>query len=255
MKRVKIIAASLTVLSLLSSGPIAAKTVSGQEPAAKVIRLVASTIGLSRDELNRAFFVIADFQARKLTLPELDALSDDQVLAKIDFDAEPYASLESEQMMLIAKRYELEVEMLASRANVDIEKFRQFYRTFDMTMTTALSLNRYAAAPGGSAAGAKSSAHATLSYFDDDDFDGPVVECGRSCRVIIEQMFDDFQDQLDIIAAMQDWENQNGAQPVGTTARIVDSESGSFIEVQKQLSSVPWAPLSTDLKCATVACS
>lgn len=254
MNKIKLIAASLTVLLFLSSGTVDAKQSPRPNPAADVISIVASTIGLSRDELNRAFFTISDYQSRKLTLPELESLSDDQVLAKIDFYAEPYASLESEQMMIIAKRYELEVQMLADHANVELEKFQQFYRTFDMTMTTALRLNRYVAAHSDSTSVAKFLPESAFSYFDEDDFDGPVVECDRSCQTITEQIFDDIQDQLNIIGDMQNWENQNGSQPLETTARFVDSDTGNFIEVRKQFSSVTWIPLKGGSKCGAAAC-
>ncbi len=254
MNKVKLITSVLTAVSILCSGIAYAKQPPRPDPASDVIRTVASAIGLSRDELNRAFFVISDYQSQKLTLPQLESLSDDQVLAKFDVHAEPYASLESEQMMLIAKRYELEVEMLAARANVDLAKFRQFYRTFDMTMTTALSLNRYVATRGDSAAKNKFLSDSAFNYFDEDDFDGPVVECDRSCQAVMEQIIDDFQDQLNIIGDMQDWENQNDQLPVGTIARIVDSETGSFLTIQKQHRSVPWAPLGGGSNCGAAAC-
>ncbi|MDN7125607.1 hypothetical protein [Pseudidiomarina terrestris] len=241
----------IALLSSLGTVPVNAKERPRPDPGAEVMLLVASTVGLSRDELNRAFKVISDFQSRKFTLSELDSLSDDDVLAKINFATEPYASLDSQQLMLVAKRYEIETELLADRAGVDVEKFRQFYRTFDRTLTLALRLNRYVSAKQNTI----SSTDSSLSYFDEDDFDGPLIDCDRSCEAVQEKVWDDFIDQLNIVGDMQDWENQqNDEQPIGTVARIVDSESGNFIEVRKQFSTVSWVPLTGGSDCGAAAC-
>lgn len=234
--------AFLTLLSLLSAKPVNANDKQKPDPGAEVILLVASTVGLSRDELNRSFNVISDFQSRKFALSELDSLSDEDVLAKINFEAEPYASLESEQLILIAKRYEIETELLAARADVDVEKFRQFYRTFDSTLTLALRLNRYVSAKQHAVSKASYSSHASVSYFDDANFDGPLVSCQLSCDAVNHQIWEDLSVQLTLVGDMQGSAKQEGSYPEGTVARIVDHESGKFIEVRKQSSSLPWVP-------------
>lgn len=234
-------------LSLLVAAPVNAKQ--PLEPGDELILLWASTLGLSRDDFNQAFNTIADFQAGKFGLPQLESLSDNEVLAKIDFAAEPYASLESEQLMLFAKRYEIETTLLAERAGVDIDKFNQMYRTFDATVTLALRLNLNHAT--------QQNAMSSLNYFDEDDFNGPLVECNRSCEAVREQIWNEAMDSIGMIGDMQDWESRNGPQDVGTVARIVDSESGNFIEVRRQHSSMPWAPIrggSNGSNCGAVAC-
>ncbi|WP_404409108.1 hypothetical protein LG272_01255 [Pseudidiomarina marina] len=250
MKLRRVSISLITILSLLGSIPADAKERPRPDPGAEVMLLVASTVGFSREELNQAFKVISDFQSRKFTLSELDSLSDNEVLAKINFAAEPYASLDSQRLMLVAKRYEIETELLAARAGVDVDKFRKFYRTFDMTMTLALRLNRYVSAKQN----INYPTDPALSYFDVNDFDGPTIECDRSCEAVKEQVWEEFIDQLNIIGDMQDWENQNGSQPIGTVARIVDSESGKFVEVRKQFSSVSWVPLTSGSDCGAAAC-
>ncbi|WP_404409165.1 hypothetical protein LG272_01450 [Pseudidiomarina marina] len=235
--------AFLTLLSLLNAKPVNANDKQRPDLGAEVILLIASTVGLSRDELNRSFSVISDFQSRKFALSELESLSDEEVLAKVNLEAEPYANIETEHLMLIAKRYEIETELLAARADVDAEKFRQFYRTFDSTLTLALRLNRYVSAKQNSVSKTNYSNHASGSYFADVDFDGPIIDCRLSCDAVKDQVWEDLSVQLTLVGDIQDSAKQKGSYSEGTVARIVDHESGNFIEVRKQPYSLPWVPV------------
>lgn len=241
--------AFLTLLSLISAKPVNANDKQRPDPGSEVILLIASTVGLSRDELNRSFNVISDFQSRKFALSELDSLSDEDVLAKVNFEAEPYVNLNSEHLMLIAKRYEIETDMLAARADVDVDKFREFYRTFDSTLTLALRLNRYVSAKQKSVSKANYSNHASVSYFGDDDFDGPLIACKLSCDAVKDQIWEDLSVQLTLVGDIQGSAKQKGSYPEATVARIVDHESGKFIEVRKQSSSLPWVSFTGGSNC------
>ncbi|MDX1525729.1 MAG: hypothetical protein R3273_05760 [Pseudidiomarina maritima] len=245
----------MAMLSLLGASSVNAKSADRKEqprpdPGAEVIYLVASTIGFSLDELNRSFNVIVGFQSGKFTLPELDSLSDDELLLMIDRSAEPFASLDNQQLMLVAQRYLIETELLAARADVDVDKFRQFYRTFDRTITLALRVNKYVSAKQRSSL----SPDASLTYMDVDNFDGPIIACDRSCRAVQEQVWEDMFEQLNIMGDMQSWEEQHGSQPLGTVARIVDHESGKFIEIRNQSSSLAWRSVIDGSDCGAAAC-
>ncbi|CAB0151696.1 hypothetical protein PSI9734_02064 [Pseudidiomarina piscicola] len=110
-------------------------------PAGTLIETAANVAGMNRGELNRSFKVLYAFETQQLTLPDLDAMSDDYVLAQIDMNSEPYTKFAgNESAMIRWKRLELRGEMLAEIANVEFEKFWPFYRAFPTILHNAYDL-------------------------------------------------------------------------------------------------------------------
>ncbi|RUO37730.1 hypothetical protein CWE13_07225 [Aliidiomarina shirensis] len=195
-------------------------------PIAEVMRVSAHSLGMNEAELNRAFLVISKFQAGMLTLPELDALSDSEILSKIDFYAEPYSEITNESMMVIWKRYEIETAMLAKEADVELSKFAPFYRAFIRTFESGKRLLEQQISQRNSDS---ASSYSTFS----NGSSGDEIECAASCQALRNEDIESYKALLDIAADTANWESVNGEKPFGSTVRVVDSVSGKSMEVKK----------------------
>lgn len=232
--------ASFALVScFISFGAIADTEQKGINPIYEVVRVSAHALNMNKAELNSAIHVISKFQAGLLTLPELEALSDSQILSEIDFYAEPYSEMTDEFRLITWKKYELETEMLAKEANVDLAKFAPFYRSINITVGigTKIYLAQLSQAPRVNTNSSE-----------------PVVECNASCQALQDEDTESIMAQLDFLADMLAWENAYGPQAYGTTVRIVDNASGHSVEVKKYIGSFTWLPSGNVNNCGAAAC-
>ncbi|EGN76081.1 hypothetical protein A28LD_0569 [Idiomarina sp. A28L] len=239
---------SLAIFScFISFNGIAETEPTGINPIYEVVRSSGHVLRMDSTELNSSILTIHRYQAGILTLPELDALSDKQILREIDFYAKPYSEMTDQSMMITWKRYEMETAMLANEANVDLAKFAPFYRSFNRTMHLGKRLldNQLSLRNANS-----SSSYSTFSYsFNDNE-----VECNASCQALRDEDVESNRALFDILNDMLTWENANGSQPYGSTVRIVDSVSGNSVEVEKYLGSFTWGPVGEVNNCGAAAC-
>lgn len=242
---------TLTVVSLaiisycISFGVIADSERERVNPAYEILRFSSDLVGMSKSELDRSFHVIVRFQAGELPLPEFDGLSDREVLRKINFNIEPYSSMTDESMMIIWRRYEIETQLLAEKAKVDIKKFAPFYRSFDQTITTGkriLNSQIYANQ-------LNTSGYSTLS----SDPEIITVSCDRSCQALANGSVVDTGDFMNLLQDLNSWESINGVQALNTVVRVVDNGSGNSVKVKKNFSTVDWFPIGP-VECSEAAC-
>lgn len=239
--------AVVIIFSFLNFNVFAATEWQRVNPISKVIYVSGHTAGMNKGELDRSFNVIRKFQAGTITLPELDALSDRQILRKIDFYTEPYSQMVDESRMITWKRYELETEMLADKANVDLAKFAPFYRSFSVTMGIGKRIHDYQLS--------LRNASSTDSYtMLSNGSDGPEVECEASCSAIENEDNSSFEAILSFLEDMRSWEAEHGSLGLGSTARIVNEESGGSVDMRKTWGSVEWEPTSDVNNCGEAAC-
>lgn len=227
--------APLILISCFASSEVIANSERERvNPAYEILRFSSDLAGMSKPELDRSFHVIVRFQAGELPLPELDSLSDREVLRKIDFNIEPYSSMTDESMMIIWRRYQLETELLAEKAKVDVEKFEPFYRTFVRTIATGkriLDSQIYANQ-------LNTSGYSTLS----GDPEIITISCDRSCQAVVNGSVTDSRDFMNLLQDLNTWESINGVQALNTVVRIVDNVSGSSVKMKKNFGEVDWAP-------------
>ncbi|MFU8784479.1 hypothetical protein [Aliidiomarina sp.] len=190
-------------------------------PIAEAMRVSAHSLAMNNAELNRAFLVIVKFQAGMLPLPELDALSDREILSEIDFYTKPYAEITDESMAIIWKRYEIETAMLAKEADVELSKFAPFYRAFIRTFESGKRLLDYQIA--------QSNSDATGSYsafnvgFGSDD-----VECTASCEALRVEDIESYEALLEIL---EDMRNRFATYPTATPRplEVIATKPASYI--------------------------
>ncbi|WP_411359832.1 hypothetical protein [Pseudidiomarina salilacus] len=197
----------------------------------------ALVLNLNKDEYHRAFEILHRYEAQDFTLPELDNMSDDLVLASIDLDSEPYVRFaDNERALLRWRRLELRGELLAERVGISFEKFWPFYYSFPRTLYSSERLV---------------AEHLKLRHRDSawqrthSDGDRVVVECSYACAYLAPDYRGSYADRVfELYREMSNWEAANGYLTRGTQATIVNSATGDKLLMERKLTGVAWQPVS-----------
>ena len=218
-------------------------------PTYEVLEIASSVAGMHQSEFERSFDVIAQFRAGLIELPQLNAMSDEQVYDTVDFSKAPYSDLTDYRDIVTYKRYELEIEMLAGKANVPVDKFQPFYHNFERAVASGRRI----------ADAERKNQDLNLTPKNSLQSDGPAetitVTCDSSCSRLDNGDVESAMAALEFLREMRDWEQLHGSQPLGTTATIVEPESGNTVLMRKVWSSLEWTVQNSNVQtCGDVAC-
>lgn len=195
----------------------------------------AFVLNLNRDEYHRAFEILHRYEAQEFTLPELDNMSDDLVLASIDRDSEPYVRFDdNESSMVLWRRLELRGELLAERVGISFEKFWPFYYSFPRTLYTSEELL---------AEQLKLRHRNSVWQRSHSDGDRVVIECSYACAYMSPDYKGSYADRIfELYREMSNWEAANGYLTKGTQATIVNTATGDRVVMERRPTGVAWQP-------------